>query len=206
MTKRWYSSDFHIGHRLVAGIRGFGSVENPDTDAHDAYLAEQWDRVVAPDDTVYVLGDIAINPKRGAFAWFRERPGKKILIAGNHDEVAGFRSKGLNARMRPEWSDTFAAISDFAFLKIGGRRVALSHYPYEGEGDRDIPDRMSEVRLRDEGLPLLHGHTHARHMAHMSASGTPMFHVGLDAWGLNLVPESSIVEWLDYTPEEGRHE
>ena len=223
MTKRHYTADLHINHELVSVERMlrrhnkmrvlFGLPELLKEDLpreqieqmimdHRTVLAANWDRVVGRDDTVYVLGDIAMNPKKGAFEWLRERPGKKILIAGNHDEVAGFRSKGLNARMRPEWADTFETITDFAFLKIGGHRVALSHYPYDGEGDREFEggDRMLEVRLRDEGVPLLHGHTHGRHQAHTSLKGTPMFHVGPDAWDMELVPESTIIEWLEYLP------
>lgn len=225
MTKRHFTADPHINHELVSVERmlriqnklraSFGLPELQKEDLtrkqieqmiidHRMLLAANWDRVVGPDDTVYVLGDIAMNPKKGAFEWFRERPGKKILIAGNHDEVAGFRSKGLNARMRPEWKETFETITDFAFLKIGGHRVALSHYPYDGEGDREFEggDRLMEVRLRDEGIPLLHGHTHGRHQAHTSRKGTPMFHVGPDAWDLKLVPETTIAEWLDYLPRK----
>ena len=214
MTKRWFTSDLHIQHALVARNRGFvvpgefewsereqDHVPKADCDAHDAAVAANWDRVVRKDDIVYVAGDIAMNPRKGAFQWLRERPGRKILIAGNHDEVAGFHSKGLTERNKPDWAETFEAISDFAFLKIGGRRVALSHYPYEGEGERDGEDRMTEVRLRDVGIPLLHGHTHGRHQAHVSSAGTPMFHVGLDAWNLELVPESTIAEWVQYLPE-----
>lgn len=223
MTKRHYTADLHINHELVSVERmlrrqnkvralfGLPDLLKEDLSReqielmiidHRTVLAANWDRVVGRDDTVYVLGDIAMNPKKGAFEWLRERPGKKILIAGNHDEVAGFRSKGLNARMRPEWAGTFETISDFAFLKIGGHRVALSHYPYDGEGDREFEDgdRMLEARLRDVGVPLLHGHTHARHQAHTSSAGTPMFHVGPDAWNMELVPESTITEWLDYLP------
>lgn len=223
MTQRLYTTDPHINHELVSVERmlrrknklraelGMAPIPKealtPEEIAemivqHRELLAANWDRAVGRDDTVYVLGDIAMNPNKGAFEWFRERPGKKILIAGNHDEVAGFRSKGLNARMRPEWADTFATITDFAFLKIGGHRVALSHYPYDGEGDREFEggDRMPEVRLRDVGIPLLHGHTHGRHQAHTSELGTPMFHVGPDAWDMELVPESTIVEWLEYLP------
>ncbi|URP22246.1 metallophosphoesterase [Microbacterium phage Big4] len=225
MTQRLYTTDPHINHELVSvermlrilnktrtalGLRPLHKDELTDDQKaqmvidHARLLGENWDRVVGPDDTVYVLGDIAMNPKKGAFEWFRERPGKKILIAGNHDEVAGFRSKGLNARIRPEWADTFVTITDFTFLKIGGHRVALSHYPYDGEGDREFEggDRLLEVRLRDEGVPLLHGHTHGRHKAHTSLKGTPMFHVGPDAWDMELVPESTIIEWLDYLPRK----
>jgi calcineurin-like phosphoesterase family protein len=214
MTKRWFTSDLHIEHTLVSRERGFvlpgvqdydartnSFVNAADTGAHAEKVAENWDRVVGKDDTVYVLGDIAMNPRKGAFEWLRARPGRKVLICGNHDEVAGFHSKALTERLKPDWAETFAGgITDFLFLKFGGRRVALSHYPYEGEGSRDIEDRHTEVRLRDTGVPLLHGHTHAKHQAHTSEAGTPMFHVGLDAWGLELVPESTIVEWLDYLP------
>lgn len=193
---------FHIGHRLVAGIRGFGSVEDPDTEAHDACLAENWDRVVGHDDTVFVLGDISINPKRDkAFEWIQARPGRKHLIAGNHDEVHPMHSKALQAQMSAPWRDTFLTMNPWLRLKMQGRTVLLSHFPYEGEGSRDIEDRNVEYRLKDAGLPLLHGHTHHTHTAHQSSSGTHMLHVGVDAWGMNLVPEATVLEWLTYLPE-----
>lgn len=212
MTKRWFTSDLHIQHALVARERGFvrpgvqdwdartSSFQSvADLDAHDAAIAANWDRVVGKDDTVYVLGDIAMNPRKGAFEWLRARPGRKVLITGNHDEVAGFHSKALTERLKPDWAETFAGgITDFVFLKFAGKRVALSHYPYDGEGSRDIEDRHTEVRLRDEGVPLLHGHEHAKWQAHTSKKGTPMLHIGLDGWNLELVPEETIQEWLEY--------
>lgn len=212
MTRRWFTSDQHIGHKLVAEIRGFyhehpqagefgvpGRV--PDTEEHDRVLAEKWDKVVSPDDTVFVLGDISINPKRdNAFEWFQERPGKKHLIAGNHDSVHPMHSKALQAQQDPQWRDTFVTINSWVRLKMLGRTVLLSHFPYDGEGSRDIEDRNTEYRLKDSGFPLLHGHTHAKHQAHASALGSPMLHVGVDAWGLDLVPESTVIEWLEYLP------
>lgn len=217
MTKRFFTSDQHIGHELVSVLRMHPELPltngRPDLDAfgkvnvrraveeHSRVQAENWDRVVGPDDTVFVLGDISINPKRdGAWNWFRERPGKKHLIAGNHDEVHSMHSKALQAQQDFNWTMTFATINSWARLKMLGRTVLLSHFPYEGEGSRDIEDRNSEYRLKDAGFPLLHGHTHAKHQAHTSASGSPMFHVGVDAWNLELVPESTIIEWLEYLP------
>lgn len=209
MTKRFFTSDQHIGHRLVSGLRLLpeGTPREDVTDEtireHSRIQAENWDRVVGPDDTVFVLGDIAINPKRdGAWEWFRERPGKKHLIAGNHDEVHPMHSKALQAQQDWQWHGTFATINAWARLKINGRTVLMSHFPYDGEGTRTIEDRNVEYRLKDMGFPLLHGHTHAAHKAHTSALGSPMFHVGVDAWGLELVPESTIVEWLDYLPPQ----
>jgi len=216
MTQRFFTSDTHKGHKLVARERGFVRPETegvefdertqsfrliPDPDAHDAYLAAMWDRTVRPDDEVFVLGDISINPKReNAFEWFRERPGKKHLISGNHDETNNMFSRSLNAQQNALWRDTFATINDWTRLKIAGQTVILSHYPYEGEGDRDIEDRHPEYRFKDSGFPLLHGHTHDKVQYHLSAAGSHQMHVGLDAWGLELVPEETVVEWLSYLP------
>ncbi|QIG57914.1 metallophosphoesterase [Microbacterium phage PauloDiaboli] len=222
MTKRFFTSDQHIRHSFVSALRlealleaghqGHHPYPRPVTRENmtDAMAeevariqAEKWDAVVGPEDTVFVLGDIAINPKRDrAFEWFRERPGKKHLIAGNHDEVHPMHSKALQAQQDWNWHGTFATINSWARLKIEGRTVLMSHFPYNGEGSRTIPDRNVEYRLRDNGFPLLHGHTHALHKAHTSALGSPMFHVGVDAWELGLVPESTIVEWLDYLPPQ----
>jgi len=196
MTKRFFTSDQHIGHKFVAGTRGFA-----DPAEHDRVLAEKWDAVVGPDDTVFVLGDISINPKRdGAWDWFRVRPGKKHLIAGNHDEVHAMHSKALQAQQDPRWTETFATINTWARLKVQGRTLLMSHHPYDGEGSRDIEDRNVEYRLKDSGFPLLHGHTHAKHRVHTSALGSPQFHVGVDAWDFELVPEATIVEWLEFLP------
>ena len=194
MSKRFFTSDQHIGHKLVAGIRGF-----PDPAEHDRVLAENWDRVVGPDDVVFVLGDISINPKRdGAFEWFRNRPGKKHLIFGNHDEAHPMHSRCLQAQQDPNWHETFATMNAWIRLKVQGRTVLLSHFPYEGEGSREIEDRNTEYRLKDSGFALLHGHTHSNLTSSLSEAGTPQLHVGLDAWDLNLVPESMVLEWLSY--------
>jgi calcineurin-like phosphoesterase family protein len=206
MTQTWFTSDLHIRHDLVVIDRGFFH-EDPrgqefglsvkEVAAHDAYeaqLADNWDSVVKPNDRVFVLGDIAMNPNKGAFAFLDARPGVKTLIAGNHDEVAGFHSKAHTAQRK--WLEHFASIHDFLQIKVGGRRVALSHYPYSGEGDREMEDRMTQWRLRDEGLPLLHGHIHS----HEKVTGPYSYHVGLDAHGMNLVPVETIEAWLETLP------
>lgn len=215
MSKRYYLSDPHIGHELVAWTRGFERTDVPqkwsetigamrpvgDSAAHDAVLAENWDRVVGPDDHVIILGDISINPKRdNAFGWIRDRPGTKHLIAGNHDEVHSMHSKSWSALANPLWRDTFITINDFKRLKIEGKTVLLSHFPYDGEGDRDMADRNVEYRLKDMGFPLLHGHTHSKEKHSLSLLGTPQLCLSLDAWDMQLVPESEVIEWSSYLP------
>jgi len=56
---------------------------------HPRPLAENWDQSVHPEDLVLVVGDIswATRPSevQGDLAWLDERPGKKVLLKGNHD-------------------------------------------------------------------------------------------------------------------------
>lgn len=192
MPARFFTSDLHIAHALVARERGFGD----DLDAHSAALAANWDAVVRPDDRVFVLGDIAMNPRKGAFDFIDARPGVKHLIAGNHDAVASFHSSAIKAQK--EWLTHFDTVHDFLQLKFGTtngtKKVLLSHYPYMGEGaERDYEDRLSQFRLRDEGMPLLHGHTHSKTLHESPYS----LHVGLDAHDMQLVSEQYVQKWLD---------
>lgn len=56
---------------------------------HPKLLAEKWDSLITPDDLVLIPGDIswAMKTEQAApdLAWVDARPGKKILIRGNHD-------------------------------------------------------------------------------------------------------------------------
>lgn len=206
----FYTSDVHIGHRKVAGIRGFWDEDNviatgfgmpealPDTHAHDEMLAENWDAVVRPGDTVYVLGDISINGDH-ALEWMDARPGHKVLIAGNHDPVNPmFRT--AEAKF-PRWMQTFDMIVPFMRKRLGGQNVLLSHFPYASYGEGPErggaeESRHNQYRLPEMDLPLLHGHTHGKERGHEN-----MFHVGVDAWDMQLVPQDTILTWLttEYT-------
>src|SRR4051812_40938746 len=55
-----YTSDLHIGHQKVAGIRGFATTEE-----HDLAMAELWRAQVQPDDQVWILGDLSLNMAAG---------------------------------------------------------------------------------------------------------------------------------------------
>lgn len=134
-----------------------------------------------------------MSTKRGVFEWLAARPGRKILVSGNHDATAGFHSGASKAQQ--EWLPLgiFESIHDYLQIKFGDRRVLLSHYPYAGEGDREMEDRHTQFRLRDEGQPLLHGHVHSKTVL----TSANEFHVGLDAHELELVHELEIADWLD---------
>jgi len=190
---RFFTSDLHIRHNLVVRERGFALPDGTgDHDAYEAVLAEKWDSRVRKDDIVYVLGDIAMNPAKGAFDFLDARNGRKILISGNHDATASFHSTASKAQRL--WLAHFESIHDFLQIKIAGRRVLLSHYPYKGEGEREFEeDRHTQFRLRDEGMPLLHGHVHSKEIV----TNGNQFHVGLDGHNLELVHELEIQDWLE---------
>lgn len=175
---RFFTSDLHIRHDLVCKIRGFTTPDGEaDHEAHEASIRKAWESRVHPDNIVFILGDIAINPRKGAFEFLDSLPGRKVLIAGNHDEVASFHSKASKAQR--EWLEHFESIHDFLRIKIAGTEILLSHYPYSGEGERDQADRYTQYRLRDEGRLLLHGHTHSTN----AITSANQIHVGWDAWG-----------------------
>lgn len=209
MSEIFYTSDLHIGHRLVAGVRGFWDedimFENttetgalpldpmerfeavPDTEEHDAWLADLWDSVVGPKDQVFVLGDISINGGQHALDWIAARPGTKHLIAGNHDPVGPWDRRSL--RLQPLWLQYFETIQPFLRRKLNGISFLLSHFPYMPY-DRVEP-RFEQYRLPDLGLPLVHGHVHSD----QKFEYPNQMHVGIDAWKA-LVPQEEIQQWL----------
>lgn len=204
----YYTSDLHIGHRLVAGLRGFYDEDSPieqifgddrvvqalfeaDPDEHDAWLADIWDTTLHPDDHIYILGDISINGGQHALDWISARKGHFHLIAGNHDPVHPMDRRAT--RLLPKWLEYFDTIQPFLRRKLDGQNFLLSHFPYMswGDGPERGEARYEQYRLPDLGLPLLHGHTHGKEREHDN-----MLHVGVDAWDGQLVPQSHVMDWL----------
>ncbi len=147
----WLTSDLHLGHVLVSGLRGFPSVA-----AHDAALATRWCERVAPDDTVWLLGDVVMGDWRAGLTQLSSLPGTKHLILGNHDRPhPAYRSKG------GEWDLYAAVFTTMALageLKVGSERYLLNHFPYDGEGRAEVTERHTQWRLRDLGTTLRFAH------------------------------------------------
>lgn len=189
MSVTYFTSDLHLHHELVATLRGY----NTPTE-HDDHIAQIWDETVKPDDQVWILGDLSSgsgSSQYRALEWVSCRPGRKYLITGNHD---GCHPMHRNShKWLPDYMHVFEAVQMAARRRIAGANVLLSHFPYEN--DRGEP-RYNQWRLRDEGLPIIHGHTHTATKWEFadSENGTPRLrsvHVGWDAWR-ELVPLSII--------------
>lgn len=186
MSEVWYTSDIHLGHRKVSEIRGF-----EDTDDHDHQIVMQWLKQVKPEDTVYVLGDVAVSGYGYALSILKQLPGTKHLISGNHDPVHPMHRAAYSKRF-VEWLEVFETIQPFQRKRLNGVEFAMSHFPYAawGDGPGREGSRYEQWRLPDLGMKLLHGHTHGPERDHAN-----MLHVGWDAWG-RLVRQSEVIEWL----------
>ncbi|MFT8395311.1 hypothetical protein [Propionibacterium sp.] len=183
----WFTADPHFGHAKVAHMRGFA-----DPQAMNGEICQTWRRQVGPDDAVYLLGDIADSDPHEALAVLATLPGRKHLVAGNHDDVHPLHDTRFAHADMHAWLEVFETITTFRLMKIEGVPVLLSHFPYAAWGDGLFRDgaRYDQFRLPDLGTALLHGHTHGAERAHGHS-----FHIGWDAWH-ELVPEQSVAAWL----------
>jgi len=117
---------FAIGDTHLPSTRGkdmdrFGWV------GHPAPLARAWDAMVGPDDAIIIAGDIswATRPAEvlGDLAWLDARPGKKVLLRGNHDYWWGDSASKLRKVLSP-----FSSIVGF----LHGSAVAIGPYVIAG--------------------------------------------------------------------------
>jgi calcineurin-like phosphoesterase family protein len=192
MTGTWFIGDPHFGHQKVSEIRGFDS-----TEAHDLAIFRRWERQVRPDDLVYVMGDISGGSRTGeihALNVLNMLPGRKILVAGNHDSVSG-----IHRRKSPDlwlFRETFEDIKDFARIRIEGQQILLSHYPYmsQGDGPGRGHARYEQFRLPDLGERLIHAHTHHSHPTSGSTTGRELC-VSWDAWR-RIVNIGDVHNWI----------
>ena len=111
----WLISDTHFGHKNI--IKYCNRPMN-----HNELMNKAWHELVAPEDTILHLGDLAVWYGDKKEYWHEvasELPGKKYLLdSGNHD------------RDKPKVyaSYGFTVIPDF-IQEIKRQRVLFSHWP-----------------------------------------------------------------------------
>lgn len=182
------TADLHLGHARVAELRGFLNVE-----AHDTVVINNLCKIPSG-STLFILGDVAMGGWKRTIlplANLTVACGLEVhVILGNHDRPAPNNSNGHAYLGQFAQLGKFAGVATMARIAYDGRRVMLSHYPYNGDHDED---RFNEYRLRDNGFIVMHGHTHSNVALSLSDLGTPQINVGLDAWGLNPVSLSDAI-------------
>lgn len=120
----WFTSDLHFGHKNIlmfcSHTRPVSSVEE-----HDAAIIANWNKVVSPSDTVWILGDVALCNLSYANDCLGALNGELHLVQGNHDKGV------VNSACRKR----FASIQDYKRLSVEGKSLVLFHFPiWEWEG------------------------------------------------------------------------
>ena len=78
-------SDLHLSYSSPKPMDIFGDAWKD----HDRRIADNWDAIVSPEDTVLIAGDhswaLKFEEARPDIEYIAARPGHKIMIRGNHD-------------------------------------------------------------------------------------------------------------------------
>lgn len=162
MSKIYFAADLHIGHKgILKYCPGRPFADSGDIIEHDKYLIGLWKRTVNPSDTVYLVGDLCLLRSEDARKLLENLPGKKHLIAGNHDGTL------------KSHSNYFESVSQIKEIVIKASSNAalnlfLSHYP------------TLDWNNKFDGAVMLHGHTHGNLDAFNKESEDLRFDVGID--------------------------
>lgn len=193
----WFTSDIHLGHKNVIKYcnRPFTSIE----EMHE-YIIKHWNETVKPEDKIYVLGDFSFSPK-----WVTELVpklnGYKILVMGNHDPMFPHycnrnntkRERMFDRYIRDGWNE----IHLHTTIKLSnGMNVLLSHLPYPTEDAFKYDKRFIQFRPPDQGMFLLHGHSHGCY----KKMGR-MIDVGIDAHDMKILSEDDVIKLIESKEE-----
>ena len=128
----WVWSDLHLGHTQTIETfrRPFGTAE----EMNDT-IFRNWEQVVAPADTILILGDMTVHGLWGTrLKRVRAAPGRKVLVYGNHE----ISSTGLVE------TNGFDEVHSTLYVD-GDPPLLLTHMP---------------LRVIPEGCVNIHGHLH----------------------------------------------
>ena len=170
MNKLWFTADSHFGH---VNILNYTKRPWSTVDQMNEALVENWNAVVAPEDTVIVLGDFAMGVRKDTCPIGKRLNGHKILVPGNHDicwdagrDGSGRPSPGKLANQVAkfcEWSGFEQVLQPLQWLNIRedgswivypypqgieGTIVALSHLPPIECGDHKDGVAVYENEVR----------------------------------------------------------
>lgn len=184
----YFTSDTHFDHKNIIGYSGRpfrfpGGL--PDINGMNRKFAQNWNRVVKPEDVVYHLGDFSMHKEVAKIRRIRCRlKGKIILIRGNHDRsIEQMRAAG------------FDEVYDRLEIELMGLKIYLSHVPIS------IPDphpRKYAACFTQPPPDFYHywlcGHVHEQ----WKRKGN-VINVGVDQWGYTPRTLAEIVEARDGT-------
>jgi calcineurin-like phosphoesterase family protein len=176
----YFTSDLHFNHQRIIEYepktRPFNSVEEM-----NETLIANWNSVVKPEDTVYVLGDFAMGPANDVRGLVARLNGTIKLVRGNHDTPTKLKI----------YQEMGIEIKDIEYLIYKGRFFILCHFPIAS------PEFIQMVVRDNSEVVNVYGHLHSN-APKGYVNGT--YHIGLDT--NNLTPISIQQVWSECWPEE----
>lgn len=176
----YLTSDLHFNH---VNILKYEPVSRPfeTLEEMNEKIISNWNAVVKPEDTVYVLGDMAMGTVDASRACIERLNGKIVLIRGNHDSpkrIEMYKALGIE-------------VHDIYYLPYKGRYFILCHFPIASE-------EFIKMVIKDNSEVVnLYGHVHSN-APKGYVNGT--YHVGMDT--NNLTPISIQQIWDECWPAE----
>lgn len=161
MSEIFFTSDTHLGHDkdFIWQARGFSCVE----EMNEA-IVNNWNKIVKPEDTVYLLGDVILNDIEKGYQYLNALNGYINIILGNHDgktKIDLFKHIPNVNIMGYAWLLQYHKFNFF-----------LSHYP-------SITSNYDDKDLKKRTINL-HGHVHSR-TPWINLRNPFMYDVGMDA-------------------------
>ena len=166
--------DTHLPSTRNKDMHRFGWTDHP------MPLQRAWDALVRPEDAIIVAGDIswATRPAevQGDLAWLDARPGKKILVRGNHDFWWGDSASKLRRTLEP--FPTLVAFLQNCAAQVGPYLIAGSRLwttpqapPMPGGEMGDETASVDYVEREGRRLQLSMDDALAREAKHPAALG-----------------------------------
>lgn len=160
MSELWLTSDLHFCHdrEFLYKPRGFDNIWSM-----NEAIVENWNKIIEPNDDVYVLGDLMLNDNALGMKLLKSLKGNIHIILGNHDTDT-----------RVELYDHCWNVvgMDYAtIIKYDKYRFYLSHYP-------TITSNIDDKYL-SQHLFNLYGHTHQK--TNFWNDIPWIYHVGVDS-------------------------
>ena len=161
MSKIWLTSDLHLGHdrQFIWGPRRFNSVE----EMNEA-IVSRWNERVAPEDDVYVLGDLMLGENEIGINYLNQLNGNIHVVLGNHDTSTRQALYKADAHkiVEVKWA---------IMLNYKKYHFFMTHFPC-------MTGNLEKETLKQMTLNL-YGHTHQK--TNFYEDRPYMYHVGCDS-------------------------
>ncbi len=142
----WITSDIHFSHKNIFKFCPWSRARfGDDIDKMDWTIVNDWNSLIKPGDTVYVLGDLFFCKFEKAIQLLGALNGKLILVYGNHDQVI---------RKNPALQNMFSGLHEYLEVRYNGHKLIMFHYP------------IHEWNGMHRGSLHFYGHLHGSHNPH----------------------------------------